>query len=91
VPVAFGIRASSSPSVALTLEPLIAEQAKARQATSTGGSDPQLLQKSEKVGRVHTHVEIAKVADVSHDTDSTARSFSRCDTVVIATSRQLAT
>jgi 16S rRNA G966 N2-methylase RsmD len=52
----------------LIREPLIAAKAKANLKTSTGGSDPQPLQKSAKADPINTRQEIAKAAKVSHDT-----------------------
>jgi len=52
----------------LLLEPIIAAQAKERQKTSTGGSEPQLIQKSGEAEPIRTDKDIAKVAGVSHDT-----------------------
>lgn len=54
--------------LALRLEETIAARAKGRQATSTGGTTPQLKQISAEAGRIETRKEIAKVAGVSHDT-----------------------
>ena len=58
--------------VAEKLRPLIAPKARERQATSTGGSKPQLRPKSDKaempIEPINTNKEIAKLADVSHDT-----------------------
>ena len=53
----------------LRLKPIVQEKAKERQATSTGGSTPQLLQKSAKAeDPIHTREELAKLAGVSRDT-----------------------
>jgi hypothetical protein len=54
--------------LALQLEPLIAAKAKENLRTSTGGSDPHPLQKSAKADPVDTRQEVAKAANVSHDT-----------------------
>lgn len=50
--------------LALRLEGVYQERAKANQATSTGGPHPQLHQKSDKAAPVNTLKEIAKVAGV---------------------------
>lgn len=54
--------------LALQLKPLLAEEAKKRQATSTGGANPQLTQKSAEAGKGEVRDELAKAAGVSHDT-----------------------
>lgn len=54
--------------LALKLEDLFKEKAKENLKTSTGGSNPQPLQKSEKVEPINTTKEIAKIAGTSHDT-----------------------
>ena len=54
--------------MALRLEETIAKRAKANLATSTGGSNPQPCQKSDKVAPIDTKKEVAKIASVSHDT-----------------------
>lgn len=55
--------------LALRLKPLIAEKARENQATSTGGNNPQLLQKSAKAEKpIDTRSELAEIAGVSHDT-----------------------
>ncbi len=53
----------------LVLEPMIAEEAKERQRTSTGGAHPQLVQNSAQAGEVgKTRDELARQAGISHDT-----------------------
>ena len=47
------------------LEPLIREEAKKRQATSTGGVNPQLVQNSAHGDNSKTRNELAKIAGVS--------------------------
>ena len=54
--------------LALQLEPLYAAEAKRRQATSTGGARPQLLQNSAKAEPLHTDEQLAKLAGTSRDT-----------------------
>lgn len=54
--------------LALKLEKLFKEKAKENLRTSTGGSNPQPFQKSEKVEPINTIKEIAKIAGTSHDT-----------------------
>ena len=54
--------------LALRLEETIASRAKENLKTSTGGSDPQPLQKSANPATINTRAQIAKVAGVSHDT-----------------------
>lgn len=54
--------------LALKLEPLYAAEAKRRQATSTGGTHPQLLQNSAKAEPLHTDEQLAKLAGTSRDT-----------------------
>jgi hypothetical protein len=46
-------------------KPIIEAKAKERQRTSTGGVNPQLVQKSAEA--VKTREELAKLAGVSHD------------------------
>lgn len=55
--------------LALQLEGLYAAEAKKRQATSTGGANPQLVQKSSQAADAgKTRDKIASIAGVSHDT-----------------------
>jgi hypothetical protein len=54
--------------LALRAKPIIEARAKAKQATSTGGAIPQLMQKSAEAAPVTTREELAKAAGVSHDT-----------------------
>jgi transcriptional regulator with XRE-family HTH domain len=55
--------------MALELKEIISEKAKENQKTSTGGSNPQLLQNSaEGEAPINTREELAKKAGVSHDT-----------------------
>jgi hypothetical protein len=54
--------------LALRAKPIIEARAKAKQATSTGGVNPQLMQNSAEAAPITTRDEIAKVAGVSHDT-----------------------
>lgn len=54
--------------LALVMKPILEKQAKERQKTSTGGSSPQLVQKSAQAGEGQkTRDELAKMAGVSHD------------------------
>lgn len=53
---------------ALRMKPLLAEEAKLKQATSTGGIEPQLRQNSVKAAPIRTDEVIAKEAGVSRDT-----------------------
>lgn len=52
----------------LRLKPIVQEKAREKQATSTGGSTPQLSQKSDEAVPIRTDEELAKLAGVSHDT-----------------------
>ena len=61
--------------LALRMEEAVAAKAKARQATSTGGATPQLLQKSEKAEPVHTDEALARMAGVSRDTIQKTRTI----------------
>ena len=55
--------------LALKFEPLLREQAKERQATSTGGNNPRLVQNSSQAGEGEkTRQKLANIAGVSHDT-----------------------
>lgn len=55
--------------LALQLEPLYQAEAKRRQATSTGGKNPQLTQNSaEPENKGETRDKLATLAGVSHDT-----------------------
>jgi len=54
--------------LAIRLGSEITARAKANQKTSTGGKNPQLIQKSGEA--VNTDKELAKLAGVSHDTIS---------------------
>jgi len=63
--------------VALQLKELIAEEAKRRLATSTGGANPRPLQNSAKAEVINTSSEIAKIAGVSHDTISKVERISK--------------
>jgi hypothetical protein len=54
--------------LALKLEEVFRAKARDNLKTSTGGNNPQPLQKSEKVEPINTQKEIAKVAGISHDT-----------------------
>ena len=55
--------------LALRLEPLLRAEARARQATSTGGASPQLTQNSAEAGKKgETRKVLGKLAGVSHDT-----------------------
>ena len=53
--------------LALRLKPILVEEAKKRQATSTGGENPQLKQKSAEGVKGQVRDELAKAAGVSHD------------------------
>jgi phage N-6-adenine-methyltransferase len=59
--------------LALLSEAPIRAAAKERQATSTGGSDPQLCLTSDKAEPVDTKKKLAKLAGVGHDTMSKAK------------------
>ena len=53
----------------LKFEPLLKAEARSRQATSTGGDNPQLVQNSAQAGRgSRTRDNLGKLAGVSHDT-----------------------
>lgn len=54
--------------LALKMKNVIQAKAKEKQATSTGGINPQLLQISEKAEPIHTDEELSKLAGVSRDT-----------------------
>ena len=54
--------------LALKMKHVIQAKAKEKQATSTGGINPQLLQISEKAEPIHTDEELSKLAGVSRDT-----------------------
>lgn len=55
--------------LALQLKPLYAAEAKRRQATSTGGANPQLVQKSSHADESgKTRDKLAEIAGISHDT-----------------------
>ena len=51
--------------LALKMKNVIQAKAKEKQATSTGGINPQLLQISEKAEPIHTDEELSKLAGVS--------------------------
>ena len=53
--------------LALKMKNVIQAKAKEKQATSTGGINPQLLQISEKAEPIHTDEELSKLAGVSRD------------------------
>jgi len=55
--------------LALKMKPLISKKAKENLVTSTGGATPQPCQNSDKAA-IDTKKELAKIADVSHDTIS---------------------
>ena len=60
--------------LALRTEPLLREAAKKKQATSTGGQEPRLLETSRKAERkIHTDKELANLAGVSDNTIRKAR------------------
>ena len=64
--------------LALRTEPLLREAAKKKQATSTGGHDPQLLETSRKAEqKIHTNKELASLAGVSDNTIRKARRIVR--------------
>ena len=64
--------------LALRTEPLLREAAKKKQATSTGGHAPQLLETSRKAEkRIHTDKELASLAGVSDNTIRKARRIVR--------------
>lgn len=54
--------------LAKMIEPEIKEKARENLITSTGGNNPQPLQKSAEAGKIDTRSEIAQIAGVSHDT-----------------------
>lgn len=54
--------------LALQLKPILQEEAKKRQATSTGGENPQLVPKSAQAEKGRVRDELAKIAGVGHDT-----------------------
>lgn len=55
-------------SVVQKYESVIREKAKERQKTSTGGAHPQLMPKSAEAEKIETRTELAKLANVGHDT-----------------------
>lgn len=61
----------------LMLEPMMRKEAAKRQATSTGGDEPQLKQNSAEAGKRQTRDELAKMAGVSHDTIDKVKRISR--------------
>lgn len=61
--------------LALQLEPLIAAKAKTNLRTSTGGKQPQPLEKSTKAEPVNTRAEVAKAAGVSDNTIAKAKAI----------------
>ena len=64
--------------LALRTEPLLREAAKKKQATSTGGQEPQLLETSRKAEKkLHTDKELASLAGVSDNTIRKARRIDR--------------
>ena len=64
--------------LALRTEPLLREAAKKKQATSTGGQKPRLLETSRKAEkRIHTDKELANLAGVSDNTIRKARRIVR--------------
>ena len=64
--------------LALRTEPLLREAAKKKQATSTGGQEPRLLETSRKAEkRIHTDKELANLAGVSDNTIRKARRIVR--------------
>ena len=64
--------------LALRTEPLLREAAKKKQATSTGGQEPQLLETSRKAEKkIHTDKELANLAGVSDNTIRKARRIVR--------------
>ena len=64
--------------LALRTEPLLREAAKKKQATSTGGQEPQLLETSRKAEKkIHTDKELASLAGVSDNTIRKARRIVR--------------
>jgi hypothetical protein len=66
--------------LALKMKNVIQAKAKEKQATSTGGINPQLLQISEKAEPIHTDEELSKLAGVSRDTIcSLVRNLKRLD------------
>lgn len=50
------------------MKSVIQAKAKEKQATSTGGSNPQFSQKSDKAAPMRTDEELSKLAGVSRDT-----------------------
>lgn len=55
--------------LALKFEPLLKAEARSRQATSTGGENPQLVKNSAQAGNgSRTREQLGKLAGVSHDT-----------------------
>ena len=64
--------------LALRTEPLLREAAKKKQATSTGGQEPRLLETSRKAEmKIHTDKELASLAGVSDNTIRKARRIVR--------------
>ena len=59
--------------LAIKYEPMIRKIAAKRQATSTGGAEPQLVQNSAQAEKGKTRDKLAKLAGVSHDTINKVR------------------
>jgi hypothetical protein len=64
--------------LALKLEPLLRAKEKENLKTSTGGSNPQPLQKSVKAEKVNTQKDLAAIAGVSHDTIAKGKLIAQC-------------
>ena len=65
--------------LSLKFEPLLKAEARSRQATSTGGDEPQLTQNSAEAGtKGETRKQLAKLAGVSHDTIKKVKKLREC-------------
>lgn len=65
--------------LSLKFEPLLKAEARIRQATSTGGDEPQLTQNSAEAGtKGETRKQLAKLAGVSHDTIKKVKKLREC-------------
>ena len=63
--------------LALKFEPMIRKRAAEKQRTSTGGTDPQLCQNSDKAA-IRTTRELGRMVGVSHDTMDKVRKLNEC-------------
>ena len=63
--------------LALKFEPMIRKRAAEKQRTSTGGTEPQLCQNSDKAA-IRTTRELGRMVGVSHDTMDKVRKLNEC-------------